>query len=554
MSETLAAPMLPPPLQLRDDDILYIVLIMVVDFVSFCVLCCWPLNGSPRQTLALLNMRHVHLFFTHCLRVLTWHLFLDNNEPMSIPSVAQLTAASVERRRPRLHTRLRRSRGQSGDDNMDSDVGAPETPLDELPPFSDEGDIDREGRHGLIDEEGAVIPHSHTVRRHPISKAAAYKLHIESLESVPIVDLPVAERMCPICYNEYGVEGPEGINEAPLRIPRCKHVFGDHCIKKWLCQKHSCPYCRESAFGMDESELPPGAEAARREAIEYETRPLSRAVVVDSILLTRNSNSARARQQWLQGVTALHRAVGDSRRANARPHPPPSDSEDQQRRTRQRLSREDTSLQSGLNGSGETALADGSQAESQSSHETQQQPMPRAPPMETLPPPTRLLTSREHGMGFASHLLRNMPRQPLPPSFVGPYPWAGHMQPVGFPPPFDPIHGPRSPEPVGPMFQYGPDGPVPVYAQPLASFDPPAHFSAPPGYPPNNMQPDATVVPPAGLNPAAIAPFSPSPDRPHHAEAPAPYRANVPAHPDPGNNGHSEQQSPGSASTRRRVW
>jgi hypothetical protein len=245
--------------------------------------------SKAEQTLALLNMRDIRLLFTSvssCSNVCPF--ILDNNEPASIPSVAQLTAASVGTRRPRLHTRLRRSRGQSGDDNMDSDPGAPETPLDELPPFSDEGDIDREGRridqarHSL-DEEGAVIPHSHTVRRHPMSKAAAYKLHIESLESVPIADLPAAERMCPICYNEYGVEGPEGINEAPLRIPRCKHIFGDHCIKKWLCQKHSCPYCRESAFGMHESELTPQAEEARREAIEYEMRPLNLAVTIDSI-------------------------------------------------------------------------------------------------------------------------------------------------------------------------------------------------------------------------------------------------------------------------------
>lgn len=169
-----------------------------------------------------------------------------------------------------------------------SDAGAP-GPLDELLHFTEEGDIDREGRQidqasPSPDEERPVIPYPNTVRRHPgLSKAAAYKLHIETLQSVPIADLPVAERMCPICYNEYGVEGPEGINEAPLRIPRCKHIFGDHCIKKWLYQKHSCPYCRESAFGMDESDLPPGAEAARRDAIEYGIRPSNLTLLVDSI-------------------------------------------------------------------------------------------------------------------------------------------------------------------------------------------------------------------------------------------------------------------------------
>lgn len=51
--------------------------------------------------------------------------------------------------------------------------------------------------------------------------------------------------MCVICYNDYGVESPEGINEAPLRLPKCKHVFGDHCIKKWFEDSDSCPCCRD---------------------------------------------------------------------------------------------------------------------------------------------------------------------------------------------------------------------------------------------------------------------------------------------------------------------
>jgi len=33
--------------------------------------------------------------------------------------------------------------------------------------------------------------------------------------------------------------------EAPLRLPNCKHVFGDHCIKKWFEESDSCPYCRD---------------------------------------------------------------------------------------------------------------------------------------------------------------------------------------------------------------------------------------------------------------------------------------------------------------------
>lgn len=30
-----------------------------------------------------------------------------------------------------------------------------------------------------------------------------------------------------------------------MRLPKCKHVFGDHCIKKWFEDNDTCPYCRD---------------------------------------------------------------------------------------------------------------------------------------------------------------------------------------------------------------------------------------------------------------------------------------------------------------------
>ncbi|OWP03779.1 hypothetical protein B2J93_2624 [Marssonina coronariae] len=50
---------------------------------------------------------------------------------------------------------------------------------------------------------------------------------------------------CIICYNEFGISNPEGQVEQPTRLPRCKHVFGDICIKKWFEDSDSCPYCRD---------------------------------------------------------------------------------------------------------------------------------------------------------------------------------------------------------------------------------------------------------------------------------------------------------------------
>ncbi|KAK8056372.1 hypothetical protein PG993_001599 [Apiospora rasikravindrae] len=76
-------------------------------------------------------------------------------------------------------------------------------------------------------------------------KRVASKSALASLQSVEVSELTDNERTCIICYNEFGVENPEGINEAPLRLPKCKHIFGDHCIKKWFEESDSCPYCRD---------------------------------------------------------------------------------------------------------------------------------------------------------------------------------------------------------------------------------------------------------------------------------------------------------------------
>ncbi|KAK1987906.1 hypothetical protein LZ30DRAFT_745411 [Colletotrichum cereale] len=99
----------------------------------------------------------------------------------------------------------------------------------------------------LVDGDHHVDPvrAAQFLRGSVTTKYVASSSAIQSLQSVPISDLPESERTCVICYNEYGVETPEGVKEAPLRLPKCKHVFGDHCIKKWLEDSDSCPYCRD---------------------------------------------------------------------------------------------------------------------------------------------------------------------------------------------------------------------------------------------------------------------------------------------------------------------
>lgn len=38
---------------------------------------------------------------------------------------------------------------------------------------------------------------------------------------------------------------PDGHIEDPVKLPKCKHLFGDHCLKEWLKDSDSCPYCRD---------------------------------------------------------------------------------------------------------------------------------------------------------------------------------------------------------------------------------------------------------------------------------------------------------------------
>ncbi|TAQ87285.1 hypothetical protein B7494_g4373 [Chlorociboria aeruginascens] len=96
---------------------------------------------------------------------------------------------------------------------------------------------------------GSGILHDPTMPGFRGSRAASKKIPskeaMASLETVNPKDLPESDKICIICYNELGVENPEGVVEAPLRLPKCKHIFGEKCIKKWFEDCDSCPYCRD---------------------------------------------------------------------------------------------------------------------------------------------------------------------------------------------------------------------------------------------------------------------------------------------------------------------
>lgn len=131
--------------------------------------------------------------------------------------------------------------------------GFPRLPSSDSGSSSDDDYSDRDAiAMSLLDAATHSAPgtedrmRAHQIMRGAVSnKRVASKKALTSLESVAISDLPKSERTCVICYNDYGVETPEGISEIPLRLPKCKHVFGDHCIKKWFEESDSCPYCRD---------------------------------------------------------------------------------------------------------------------------------------------------------------------------------------------------------------------------------------------------------------------------------------------------------------------
>ncbi|KAM7192246.1 hypothetical protein V8F20_008948 [Naviculisporaceae sp. PSN 640] len=138
---------------------------------------------------------------------------------------------------------------------------------DELDPLEDDQQalrfIEQFSMGGNFSREmGEAQVRAHQILRGQMpNKRVASKKALSQLQSVDMDSLEESERTCVICYNDFGVENPEGINEAPLRLPGCKHIFGDHCIKKWFEESDSCPYCRDKV--PSEPIIPAGAQYIR---------------------------------------------------------------------------------------------------------------------------------------------------------------------------------------------------------------------------------------------------------------------------------------------------
>jgi hypothetical protein len=150
-------------------------------------------------------------------------------------------------------------------------------------------------------------------------KLVASQSALASFQKVEMSTLVGDDRNCIICYNEFGIMNPDGNIECAVQLPKCKHIFGDHCIKQWLKDSDSCPYCRDKL--PSEPKATPGsrhssgsgsgrerAERIRRIVANGTGVPTSAWDAAPGDPATRDSR-ALERERQLQAM--LHEAVQD---------------------------------------------------------------------------------------------------------------------------------------------------------------------------------------------------------------------------------------------------
>lgn len=91
----------------------------------------------------------------------------------------------------------------------------------------------------------------------------AEKEMISSLPTVCISQEQTDCRLeCPVCREEYS------LGESVRKLP-CLHYFHSECIVPWLELHDTCPVCRKSLDGVDNS-LPPTSEPPEARSIRME--------------------------------------------------------------------------------------------------------------------------------------------------------------------------------------------------------------------------------------------------------------------------------------------
>ncbi|RWA08234.1 hypothetical protein EKO27_g6862 [Xylaria grammica] len=166
------------------------------------------------------------------------------------------------------------------------------------------------------------------LRGNTSGKRVASRKALASLQSVDIKDLPESERTCVICYNDFGVANPEGVNEAPLRLPKWTKFIRNFnkyqpvgTIKVFGYQGREQSQSRDRDTSESESSPQPGQSSAANTADRPSQFPdiLSNRPPSGSRRVENNTSHGMRLPSWNSSYERRSPPVEYDRRRRARP-------------------------------------------------------------------------------------------------------------------------------------------------------------------------------------------------------------------------------------------
>jgi hypothetical protein len=92
-----------------------------------------------------------------------------------------------------------------------------------------------------------------------------------------------------------------------VRLPKCKHLFGDDCLKEWLKDSDTCPYCRDKLPSEPKRNGQPdafGGVSASQRAIYVMTQGRDGHVTQQALEFQRQAQATLTYHQELSRLTA----------------------------------------------------------------------------------------------------------------------------------------------------------------------------------------------------------------------------------------------------------
>ena len=81
--------------------------------------------------------------------------------------------------------------------------------------------------------------------------------YVRHLLAIPTGFIAKDDRICCICFDEFGKRKLDGQIEYAAALPKgtCGHIFGHLCLAQWLEKDGRCPLCRFVVFRKEKSEV-----------------------------------------------------------------------------------------------------------------------------------------------------------------------------------------------------------------------------------------------------------------------------------------------------------